>query len=304
MNIPNYIVKYRKELEFKKYGNNTIDNYISCLNKFLNYFNDRKDHEHINEQDIKTFLMQFDESNTQRCYHSAIKTFYKYVCRQPNKFKYIEYARKSNKLPIVLSVEEIQMMFNVCENLKHKVILSLLYSGGLRVSELINLKWEHIDRSRMVINVIQAKGKKDRQVGLSADLIPLLEKYYNEYLPTEFVLNGQFSNQYSERSVGEVIKQLADKAGIKKRVYTHLIRHCFATHLVELGTDINIIQRLLGHSSVKTTAIYTHISHNLISKVNNPFSNINLNKNEETNSNIVTLYGNNQLPNTSQKAAF
>ena len=300
MNIPNYISKYRKELEFKKYGKNTIDNYISYLNKFLNYFHDRKDHERINEQDIKTFLMQFNESNTQRAYHSAIKTFYKYVCRQPNKFKYIEYARKSNKLPIVLSVKEIQSMFSVCENLKHKVILSLLYSAGLRVGELINLKWSNIDISRMIINIIQAKGKKDRQVSLSEDLIPLLEKYWNEYKPKEYVLNGQFSIQYSERSVNEVIKQLAEKAGIKKRVYAHLIRHCYATHLVEAGTDINIIQRLLGHSSVKTTAIYTHISHNLISKTFNPLSQIKINSHEE-NSNIIPLYGANDVGQTANK---
>lgn len=300
MNIPNYIVKYRKELEFKKYGNNTIDNYISCLNKFLNYFNDRKDHEHINEQDIKTFLMQFKENNTQRCYHSSIKTFYKYVCRQPNKFKYIEYARKSNKLPIVLSISEIQSMFDVCENLKHKVILALLYSCGFRVSELINLKWGNIDRSRMIINIIQAKGKKDRQVGLSEDMIKLLEKYYAEYKSKEYVLNGQFSLQYSEKSVGEVVKQLADKANIKKRVYAHLIRHCYATHLVEAGTDINIIQRLLGHSNVKTTAIYTHISHNLISSTHNTLSNIKLNQNEKDTP-IIPLFGNNDKQFSNQK---
>lgn len=190
------------------------------------------------------------------------------------KFKYIEYPKSDKKLPIVLSVEEIQKMFSVCENTKHKVILALLYSCGLRVSELINLKWENIDRSRMVINIIQAKGKKDRQVMLTPQLIPLLEKYWAEYRSKEYVLNGQFGIQYSDRSVGEVVKQLASKAGINKRVYTHLMRHCSFTHMVENGTDINLIQKLAGHSSVKTTSIYTHISHNLISKIQSPLSNI------------------------------
>lgn len=160
--------------------------------------------------------------------------------------------------------------------MKHKVILALLYSCGLRVSELINLKWSHIDRSRMVINIIQAKGNKDRQVMLTPELIPLLEKYWNEYKSKEYVLNGQVDLQYSSRSVLGVVKQLANKAGLDKRVYTHLMRHCSFTHMVENGTDINLIQRLAGHSNVKTTAIYTHISHNLISKIKSPLANIEL----------------------------
>jgi site-specific recombinase XerD len=167
-------------------------------------------------------------------------------------------------------------MFDICENLKHKVILALLYSAGLRVSELINLKWQHIDRSRMIINIIQAKGQKDRQVGLTLLIIPLLEKYYHEYHPVEYVLNGQNFPQYSARSVGEVIKQLARSAGLSKRVYTHLIRHCTFTHMVEMGTDINLIQRIAGHSNIKTTSIYCHISHNLISKIQSPIGAIRL----------------------------
>jgi site-specific recombinase XerD len=165
-------------------------------------------------------------------------------------------------------------MFDVCENLKHKTILALLYSAGLRVSELINLKWAHIDRSRMIINIIQAKGQKDRQVGLNASIIPLLTSYYRKYKSVEYVFNGQNDLQYSARSVGEVIKQLAKSAGLSKRVYTHLIRHCTFTHLVEMGTDINLIQRLAGHSNVKTTSIYCHISHNIISKIQSPINNI------------------------------
>jgi site-specific recombinase XerD len=167
-------------------------------------------------------------------------------------------------------------MFNVCENLKHKVILSLLYSAGLRVSELLNLKWSHIDRSRMVINILQAKNKKDRQVMLAPELIPLLEQYYYAYKSKEYVLNGQFDLQYSEKSVGQVVKQLAEKAGINKRVWTHLIRHCSFTHMVENGTDINLIQKIAGHSSVKTTHIYTHISNSIISRIKSPLSSINI----------------------------
>jgi site-specific recombinase XerD len=194
----------------------------------------------------------------------------------PNKIDKIPYPKAEKKLPIVLSVEEIQRMFDACENIKHKTILALLYSAGLRVSELIGLKWTHIDRSRMIINIIQAKGQKDRQAALSPDLIPLLEKYYFQYKSVEYVLNGQNVLQYSDRSVGEVVKQLAEKAGLGKRVYTHLIRHNCFTHMVEAGTDINLIQKLAGHNNVKTTNIYLHISHNHISKIQSPITGIRL----------------------------
>lgn len=165
-------------------------------------------------------------------------------------------------------------MFDVCENMKHRVIMCLLYSCGLRVSELINLKWSHIDRSRMIINIVAGKGKKDRQVMLSEKIIPILEDYWHEYKSKEYVLNGQTEIQYSERSVGEVVKQLAEKAGINKRVYTHLMRHNAFTHMVESGVDINLVQRIAGHNNVKTTMMYCHISNDLISKIQSPINNI------------------------------
>jgi site-specific recombinase XerD len=277
MDISAHTTFFEQEMKRRNFGQQTIDNYSSCLKKFFNQ--SKSDHpKNIHEKEIRSFLSEFEEPNTQRAYHSAIKKFYEICLNQKNKFRYIPYAKKSDKLPIVLSVDEVQRMFDVCENKKHKVILALLYSCSLRVSELINLKWEHIDRSRMIINIIQAKGKKDRQVGLNDSLIKLLEEYYRDYSPMLYVLNGQSGSatKYSERSVGEVVKQLADKAKINKRVYTHLLRHTSATHLVENGVDINLIQRLLGHSNVKTTAIYTHISHNLISKIQSPLTKINL----------------------------
>lgn len=275
MNISEHVSFFEQEMKRRNYSQQTIDVYSSNLKSFFGQ--SKKDHpKNINETDIREFLGKFAEPNTQRSYHSAIKKFYEVCLGQKEKFKYIPYARKNNKLPIVLSQDEVQRMFNVCENLKHKVILALLYSTGLRVSELLNLKWKHIDRSRMIINIIQAKGNKDRQVPLPAALIPLLEKYYKTYKSVEFVLNGQSSAQYSERSVGEVIKQLAAKAGINKRVYTHLMRHCAFTHMVEMGTDIKLIQKVAGHANVETTDIYTHISHNIVSKIQSPLQNIQL----------------------------
>lgn len=128
----------------------------------------------------------------------------------------------------------------------------------------------------MIVNIIAGKGKKDRQVMLPEVLIPLLEKYYKQYKTKEYILSGQFSDQYSDRSVGQVMKQLAEKAKINKRVYTHLMRHNCFTHMVENGIDINLIQKLAGHNNVKTTMIYTHISDSLISKINSPINQIKL----------------------------
>ncbi len=273
MNISEHITFFEQEMKRRNFGEQTIENYSSCLKKF--FVQSKKDHpKNINETDIRNFLSEFSEPNTQRSYHSAIKKFYEICLGQKEKFKYIPYARKDKKLPIVLSQNEIQKMFDVCENLKHKTILSLLYSAGLRVSEIINLKISHIDSSRMIINIIQAKGNQDRQVPLAPPVLELLRKYFLEYKPKEYLFNGQNSNQYCDKSVLEVVKQLASKAGIKKRVYTHLMRHSSFTHMVEGGTDINLIQKIAGHKNVKTTNLYLHISDSFISKINSPISNI------------------------------
>lgn len=274
-----YMDKFRKELEFKKYRPKSIDNYVSCIGVFLNHFNDRKDHEHINEGDIKSFLSKFSENNTQRVYHSAVKCFYKYVCRQPNKFKWIEYCRRNRKLPIVLSVEEMQRLIFSALNLKHKTIICVMYSTGCRVSEVINLKASDIDVSRKIIMILDAKGGKDRQVPLDPLLLNLIGEYYNQYTPKEYLFEGQSKPQYSERSIAEFLDKYAKLAGINKNVYPHLIRHTSATHLLEMGTELSIIQSILGHESIVTTQGYTHISNNLISRVRTPLADIiNLNQ--------------------------
>lgn len=276
MNLEKWINRYKTDCEMKYNSEATKENYTSGVRSFLVKFDKYSEPKEIPTQEIKEYLLTFKTINTRKHNICSIKSFYQLTVGMPNKIDKIPYPKTDKKLPIVLSVDEIQSMFKVCENLKHKVILALLYSCGLRVSELINLKWSHIDRSRMIINVIQAKGNKDRQVMLTPELLPLLEKYYLQYKPKEYVLNGQMNIQYTDRSVGEVVKQLAIKAGISKRVYTHLMRHCAFTHMVENGTDINLIQKLAGHSNVKTTSIYLHISHNHISKIQSPLSNIKL----------------------------
>ena len=278
MNIGNYQRQLSDYMKYKRYSDCSIKNYVSCIGKFLQHFeNEATKPSEISAEKIKLFLAAMERSNTHKAYLSAIKLFYDKIGKQPNKLDRVEYPKQAKHLPVVLSQDEIQRMFTACVNLKHKVILSLLYSCGLRVSELINLKWSHIDRSRMIINIIQAKGKKDRQVALPASIISLLEKYYYAYHSDTYVLNGQTELQYTATSVRQVMKQLATKARINKRVYTHLIRHCTFTHMVEQGTDINLIQKIAGHNNVKTTMIYCHLSDNLISKIQSPIERIRIN---------------------------
>jgi len=274
MNFRQWYDRYSTDCKLKYPSERTQENYLCSVGTFLKYFEKEVEPKAISTQSIKEWLLTFATINTRNHKLCAIKSFYEITVGMPLKLDKIPFSKKNKQLPIVLAVDEIQRMFDVCENKKHKVILALLYSCSLRVSELINLKWSHIDKSRMIINIVQAKGNKDRQVALNDILIKLLYEYHSEYKSKEYVLNGQNSLQYSDRSVGEVVKQLAKKAGVTKDVYTHLIRHTSATHMVENGTDINLIQKWLGHSNVKTTNIYLHISDNHISKIPSPLQSI------------------------------
>lgn len=276
MDILKWHSKYSIDIQLVYDSEATRKNYTSQVLTFLKHFKDELEPKSIDNEKIKLWLLEAQTINTRKHRLCALNSFYKISVGMPLKIAKIPYPKSEKKLPIVLSQAEVQQMFDACLNLKHKVILALLYSTGMRVSELINLKWSNIDRSRMIINIIAGKGKKDRQVMLPEALIPLLVRYYRTYKTVNYVLSGQFSDQYSATSIGQIMKQLADKAGINKRVYTHLMRHNCFTHMVENGTDINLIQKIAGHSNVKTTLLYTHISHNLISKIQSPFNSISL----------------------------
>lgn len=274
MDIRKWYEKYSRDISLVYNSEATRKNYQSQVSLFLNKFQNEIEPKSISNDKIKDWLLEAQTINTRKHRLCALNSFYKITVGMPSKIQKIPYPKSDKKLPVVLSQEEVQKMFDVCENLKHKAILSLLYACGLRVSELINLRWQNIDRSRMVINIVGGKGGKDRQVMLPKELLTILAQYYREYKTKDYIFSGQFSDQYSSKSVGQVIKQLAEKAGIKKRVWTHQMRHNCFTHMVENGIDINLIQKLAGHSNVKTTIIYTHISHNLISQIKSPISNI------------------------------
>lgn len=266
MNIPKYIEMYRNDLQLKNYSENTIKNYSNQVEIFLNkqsifYTEPSK----INESAIKEWLLQFKTRNSMCHSISAIKLFYKLTIKQPKKFKYIEYPRSEKKLPRIIDNAFLLKQISEIENLKHKSIISLAYSTGMRVSEICNLKIDDIDSKRMLIHIRNAKGNKDRLVPLSENILALLRAYFKEFRPKVYLFNGQFDLQYSTKSCNEIVKKY-----IGKEYHFHLLRHSSFTSLLESGVDLRIIQKLAGHNSSKTTEIYTHVSNNLLNKIQLP----------------------------------
>jgi len=265
MNIPKYSELFRKELLLKNYAKSSIDNYVSQVIKFMSDMNTFTEPSKVNESEIKSWLMKSLSVNGMKHRLSALKLFYKTVVKQPMKFRYIEYPRSEKRLPKIIDKDFLVSKINSIANLKHKSIIMLAYSTGMRVSEICNLLISDIDSARMIITIRQSKGNKDRIVPLSVNVLYLLRLYFKEYKPKEYLFNGQFSLKYSHKSCNEIVKKY-----IGSNYHFHLLRHSTATALLESGTDFRIIQKLLGHSSSKTTEIYTHVSTNIISKINTP----------------------------------
>jgi site-specific recombinase XerD len=208
---------------------------------------------------------------------NSIKFYFERVMGGQRKVYTIDRPRKEKFLPEVLSEEEVVMILNSTENLKHKAMLITIYSAGLRVSEFINLKIKDIDSNRMQIRVEQGKGKKDRYTLLGKKTLEILRKYVAEYKPIVWLFEGTKGEQYSRRTINEILKKSVDKTNIKKRITVHTLRHSFATHLLEAGTDIRYIQSLLGHSSGKTTEIYTHITTKGFDQIISPLDKLEIN---------------------------
>ena len=264
---------YLQKLELKRYANNTVKTYVSCFEDFLNYYN-QSNVDDLNENDVRNyleFLIKMDRSDSYiNQAINSIKFYYETVLGMPNRFYSIERPRQKRKLPVVLSKEDVQLIIKNTNNLKHKCIVCLLYSAGLRRSELLNLKLTDIESKRMLIRVRDAKGNKDRYTLLSETILNDLRTYFKQYNPKEYLFEGQTKKQYSPNSVGKVVSNAAIKAGIKIPVSSHILRHSFATHLLESGVDIRYIQLLLGHNSTKTTEIYTHVAKNSFNFIKNP----------------------------------
>ncbi len=201
---------------------------------------------------------------------NAIKFYFEKVLHREKMFFDIPRPKKPKLLPKTLNTNEIKKLFSVVDNSKHKIILQLCYGMGLRVSEIVKLKVEDIDSTSKKVFIARAKGKKDRYVNLPESILEDLRWYYKQYRPAEFLFEGQFGGAITTRSVQQVFKNAMRKAGIQKTIGIHGLRHSYATHLLEYGTDVSLIQKLLGHNDIKTTLLYTHVSERTVDKVVSP----------------------------------
>jgi len=274
--VPEYRLcpeEYLLKLELKKYANSTVRTYVSFFEMFINFYKE-KDLRTIDECDIRAFLQHLIHRNVSNSYLNlainAIKFYYEVVLGMPNRFYEIERPRKESKLPTVISKEEVLAIIEHTNNLKHRCIVKLLYGSGLRRSELLNLKIQDIDSKRMLIKVEGGKGNKDRYTLLSKTALEDLRKYYKEWKPQKLLFEGRKASKYSAESVLRIVKNAAKKARIAQTVTPHVLRHSFATHLLESGVDLRQIQVLLGHGSSKTTEIYTHVATNTFMDIKNP----------------------------------
>jgi site-specific recombinase XerD len=248
--------KFNKILRLKNYSERTIEIYSFYILKFYELLN--KEVYQLNIRDLNEYLYNYKYTSIsqQNQIINSLKLFYKYILNKRDiHLNKIERPRKEKHLPRVIDKEFILNKINNIGNLKHKSILALGFSVGLRVSEVCNLKITDIDSKRMLIIIHNGKGKKDRIVPLTDTVLEILRAYYKEYIPNEYLFQGQFGGRYSTRSCEQLIKKYIDKnSGY------HLLRHSSFTSMIESGTDIRIIQKIAGHNSLKTTEIYTHIS--------------------------------------------
>lgn len=273
------IKKFRQWLQSKRYSENTIKTYTEALKSFLCYFKEKPANAITNDDVIiynNDFILRNNLSPSyQNQVVNAIKLYFR-ICREIQiDIDKIHRPKRAKILPNVLSKQEVKLILNAHHNIKHKVMLSMIYSCGLRRGELLNLKFADIDSNRNIVILRQAKGNKDRIVPLSPKILNMLREYYVAYKPEVWLFEGhKKGGQYSDKSIQSVLKLAIEKVKINKPVTLHWLRHSYATHLLESGTDLRYIQELLGHHSSKTTEIYTHVSTKSLQQIKSPFDDL------------------------------
>jgi integrase/recombinase XerD len=277
--IEQSLLKLKLWMEHKRYSPSTINTYLDAAKSFL-LFVHPKPLKSINNDDVVRYVNEYIIKNGlsfsyQNQVVNAIKLFFREIVQCSLDVDKLERPRREYKLPNVLSKEEVASVLKAHANVKHKTMLSLIYACGIRRGELLNLKPTDVDSKRGLLIIRQAKGRKDRITPISNKVIEMLREYYKMYKPTVWLFEGQnLGEQYSEKSLQNVLKQALVKAKINKPVTLHWLRHSYATHLLEAGTDLRFIQELLGHKSSKTTEIYTHVSTKSLQKIKSPFDDL------------------------------
>jgi integrase/recombinase XerD len=274
--------QFIQTIQLKGYSPKTLKTYKNEFALFINHLG-LVEAKYCDVITVKNYLLYCinELKLSESTIHSrinAIKFYYEKVLKQPQIFIEIPRPKKPSQLPKVLSPQQIKQLFDATPNLKHNTILKLCYGLGLRVSEIVNLKLTDIDSNRMQVLVERAKGKKDRYVNLPESILPQLRAYYLQYKPKKYLFEGQNGDRYSTRSAQQLFKQAIYRSGIHKELGIHSLRHSYATHLLEAGTDIRYIQELLGHNDIKTTLIYTNVSDNSLRKIKSPLDTINQHK--------------------------
>jgi site-specific recombinase XerD len=261
-------------LKGKRYSKSTINTYTFFIADFIDFYSstplDELTNRNVEEFIEVIFIKRNYSISTQRQFISALKVFIVFCPNSKINDLALQRPNKSKKLPNVLSQEEVLRIIKVTKNLKHRAIIALIYSCGLRISELVNLKLTdfNIERKQLIIN--QSKGRKDRYVSLADSFLPLLSNYYYSYKPKLYFVEGQFGGKYSTESVRQFLRKSCKSANIYKTVTPHTLRHSYATHLLENGVDIRYIQSLLGHARPETTMIYTHVKRKDLMQISNP----------------------------------
>jgi len=279
MNTDQHLIAFKNYMNYRRYSSNTIKTYSDALEVFFRFYQN-KEPESFTIEDIVHFNSEYIlRKNLSASYQNqvinAIKLFYRNRFKRMMEVNLIQRPRREKRLPNVLSKEEVKAILEAPTNLKHRAMLSLIYACGLRRGELLNLTLKDILSDRNLLFIRQSKGKKDRVVPISPKIIVMLREYYKAYKPKTWLFEGQFPNtRYSEKSLENVLKQSLSKAKISKKVSLHWLRHSYATHLLENGTDLRYIQELLGHSSSRTTEIYTHVSTRNLQQIRSPFDDL------------------------------
>lgn len=263
------IDRYSKKLHLKKYSDATCKSYLHQVNLFLNYF-ESTNLPDISPSDLLCYFnyLRKNKKFSYSCLKqalAAIQFLYRHVLKREIDCRFFTKIKRKNNLPVVLSTSEVKNIINSIYNLKHKAIVSTIYSCGLRISETVNLKIDHLNFDSRCIKIVNAKGTGDRCVMLSEELLNLLDQYFKKYNPKKYLFEGKYGGKYSARSIQELFAKAVETAGISKRVTVGTLRHSFAAHLLDNGIDIHLIQELLGHKHLSTTLMYTYI-HPLFAK--------------------------------------